>query len=269
MRSMTSPPIAILAAACALSCRDGAPSIEDAAVEPDARAGRCTTGPYTPWESGPGDGGASDGDTAGDPESPYCSNSYNVKRVRACRADEVCVALQPLQAEVRVCLPTCRLGQPQSCAAGFECSDAYAAYAGQNSVCVPLGDGQPGDHCTQGSFSLCNGCRSDTVCFADRCRSRCDFWAVDPGCPTGQRCSWDVCSPLAGDPALLGGTCRKRDLPFGSVCGADDKRYRGICSGPPSKPQRCLARCRADSDCRKGERCTKTEWEQTTLCAPS
>src|SRR5947207_399622 len=101
-------------------CGSGAGALDAGLVS----AGRCTRGPYLP---GPQDAGVDD---AGNSTTPFCSAAYNGTPLRQCHDDEICTVLQPLQAEVRVCLEKCQSDELHPCPSGYGCMDG---------ACVPIG----------------------------------------------------------------------------------------------------------------------------------
>jgi hypothetical protein len=183
-------------------------------------------------DSGTDAGAAAMDAAATDADLTYCSSQIPTIPVGSCTAGQLCAPVQPLEAEVRVCLDPCTLPGGAECAAGFECAPDLYDYVGSY-VCLPRGASLPEQACQIPNYTASTGCVAGYSC-SGTCRRICNYLDGSAPCPAGQRClygltattGWGLCAP-AGDPAALGQACTS---PLGTACGPAPGTYQGICA---------------------------------------
>lgn len=188
--------------------------------------------------------------------APYeCLFTFDI----LCPEGETCIAQVPSEISIGACYQACTPLASGECPAGNECIpiDPVQKYG----ICRPVGDGAPGEACTEPDIST--GCEAGNVCAGvpAACERVCPYLTPDPGCPEGRLCSLsNVCLPLAsGDTAAIDEVCQPSWVPYRS-CAADGEAFRGLCMSlyPEETVEHCERMCRmvgGDGDCPSGEYC--------------
>jgi hypothetical protein len=185
---------------------------------------------------------------ATDANLTHCSSQIPTIPVEPCNPGQICTPVQPLEAEVRVCLDPCTLPAGSECADGFECAPGLWDYTGAY-ACLPRGASLPEQPCEVPQYTTSTGCVAGYECGAGSvCRRICNYLDGSAPCPGGQRCyrglvattGWGVCAP-PGDGAALGQPCAS---PLGTSCAPAPGTDQGICmaftqGGPAMCSQLC------------------------------
>lgn len=194
------------------------------------------------------------GSFACDPVSRTCSASVRCEPAKddPCPADAMCYP-QGETMNVWACYAACDApGTKGTCPGETTCTRDPETGLG---ICLALGTGAADAACKPSDVDT--GCVAGYQCNREvtgaTCRKVCDITANDPGCPSGQGCTFEgICAPAAAKSPKLTAAC-----PGGSAvaaedqvvfCGLEGGAFRGVCDvadGEGSKPT-CTPLCRQD-----------------------
>ncbi len=186
-----------------------------------------------------------------DPDTRTCVE-VECDENQACPAGEVCIT-QTSATNGGVCYEQCTPFAGE-CSGDRECYPL--TYDNADGICLERG---PAGACDANFTSLVStGCDAGQRCalgdYGGQCLQQCDFFASDPGCPSGTRCTVEgLCADLSVDGSAAGEAC-SATAKEADFCGATGGRVAGTCLEPPDDSGlSCLPFCRTSGmDCGGG-----------------
>jgi cysteine-rich repeat protein len=201
-----------------------------------------------------------------DPKTNRCAQASDVGCFLSdpnCPNGFECKSQLEIDLSVGVCLKQCTVNATD-CAADESC--VVEGIFGKNGFCRKVGPGAIGASCNEPDVTT--GCVAGAGCIYDgngsgtgSCQPGCNYFAADPGCPQGRVCdAAGACVlPKRGRSTAVGSRCPE-GTPQASACGADAKRFAGLCIQPftdlpESTCQRLCAQARPSDTCSANEVC--------------